>query len=177
MAKAGLTKITYKLCNIYLIIVGASFIIMDVFAWILYFHEENYGRLCVIVRPEESHHFMIDENEACLIDWVYLVNEPLFISILLFCVVLLPVIILRFFLKKKLESKGIGTGKTKLLKSIAITVPVIVLLFMAMILAQEFYIWASHDFSPDYSDIQTCIETGGRWLEIESKCQYKHSEG
>lgn len=35
----------------------------------------------------------------------------------------------------------------------------------------EFYVWRMHDYAPNYSTIQTCIETGGSWDYDDKVCQ------
>jgi hypothetical protein len=65
--------------------------------------EHDLREYCIHVPASEPHHIRVSENNACLIDWMYFVKEPMFLLCLMYVVLILPMNILYFILKKRLK--------------------------------------------------------------------------
>lgn len=45
----------------------------------------------------------------------------------------------------------------------AIVTTSIVLIVLSPFVAYEAFLFVAHDFSPDYSEIDSCLDAGGKW--------------
>lgn len=105
----GEKSIRSTLCRIskwYVICSSICFFIFEILVWTLYISEENLREYCIHVPVETGayYHFRVSEYNACLIDWMYFVREPLFVSALLYAVFICPILILWLFLRCNISS-------------------------------------------------------------------------
>lgn len=76
--------------------------------WWSCFMPENYRELCVTVAISKPHMFVIDGNDACQINWFYLIKEPFLFSILLLLPFLALGKVIKFLLKFSSDKETIG---------------------------------------------------------------------
>jgi len=101
MEKIRLKKTAIKACKYYLVVGNIFFAFLVGFVILIYFQGEHIREYCINVPTSEYHHFKVNENNACLIDWWYFVKEPIFGFVLIYLVLFSPIFILRHFLQKK----------------------------------------------------------------------------
>lgn len=103
MEKIRLKARAYAVCKWYAIIGSVLFVVWDALVWILYVSDENIGEYCIHAAKGERYDFRVNENSACLIDWMYFIREPLFMSALVFTVLFLPAFLAMHILKTNKE--------------------------------------------------------------------------
>lgn len=59
----------------------------------------------------------------------------------------------------------------KIIKIITWGFVICIAVIVVLLAVFEFYVWRMHDYAPNYSTIQTCIETGGSWNYEQEMCQ------
>lgn len=90
MEKDRLKAVSYRVCKCYVIVGSALFVLWDILVWISYVSEENIREYCIPVSDGGRYDFRVNENSACLIDWMYFIREPLLLSILLYALLFFP---------------------------------------------------------------------------------------
>lgn len=100
MASDRLKKYAYHFCRLYTVFMSILFIVFEVFLWALYIFDGNIREYCIYVPATEPYHFRVSEHNACMIDWSYFINEPLFFSALIYTVLVGPVAVAGFILLK-----------------------------------------------------------------------------
>lgn len=100
MTKDRLRKTMVKACKYYIIVVSVLFLVFELLVWPLFVGEENLEEYCIYADPAGYYDFLINEHSACLIDWMYFIREPLALSALVYAVLVGPVALAGFFLKR-----------------------------------------------------------------------------
>ncbi len=95
----------------YLFYISKYYSIIGIVVFIPYFFLVNYwyfeqdlSSYCIHVPTSEYHHIKISENNSCLIDWMFFLKEPILLLAIIYAVLLLPINIIYFFLKKKMKN-------------------------------------------------------------------------
>jgi len=103
MENNRLKKYSRTFCKWYLILSHILFVIWQILLWISYVSDDNLREYCIHVPVESGnkYHFQVSPSNACLIDWMYFVKEPLFISAIIYFILCLPILFLWLFLRKK----------------------------------------------------------------------------
>ena len=109
----GRLKIRIKnICKYYLVVGNIIFFFWIGLIIVIYFQGENIREYCIHVPITEYYHFAVSDNNACLIDWSYIVGEPLIAFLWLYAMLISPAILAALALKiwavfkqKKLSSK------------------------------------------------------------------------
>lgn len=73
-----------SLLSLYLVLIWGIFLFLNLGIWANFLDvDKDY---CIPVSPTEAHDFKLDENDACLIDWWFVVTKPGFLSLILFVI-------------------------------------------------------------------------------------------
>jgi hypothetical protein len=106
MENNRLAKHLYAISRYYLIGVTVLFGLYALLVFYSYAHIDNIKNYCIHVGADGAYHFKVSEENACLIDWMYFIEEPLFLLILIYVVLAGPVWMAFYFLRKRLQRLG-----------------------------------------------------------------------
>ncbi|MCB9988644.1 MAG: hypothetical protein H6868_04820 [Rhodospirillales bacterium] len=96
MAKDRLIKIL----NNYIKIMSVLILIWAVLAAMSPLWFEGGRELCHIVTHSEYHHFLIDEYDACRVNWSYVIREPILTFALIYLILIAPAAVVGFWLRR-----------------------------------------------------------------------------
>jgi hypothetical protein len=85
MEKHRLKHFIIHCCGWYVAVMSLFFFLFQIFVWSDYTSEWYEGEYCISVAAGQPYDFMIDSS-PCRIDWMFFVNEPLFLSALAYLV-------------------------------------------------------------------------------------------
>lgn len=94
--------------KIYLWVFSTMYIFLAVLGAYGFLMKDNYGELCkdeVRLDLEMSYTFKIDDKYGCVVDWIYLAREYVLILLIIFCIFILPAILIKKFLNRKISQK------------------------------------------------------------------------
>ena len=84
MADHRLTDRLLMLSRYYLIGFSVVFAVYAILVLLSYAHMDNIKNYCMPVSADEPHHIRISAHNACLIDWMYFIREPVFMLVFLY---------------------------------------------------------------------------------------------
>ena len=96
-------NVFYNVCSVYVVVMSILFILWQIPFWYLYTGDENLREYCIAVPATQPHDIRVSEHNACLIDWGYFVREPVFISALVYVVLIGPVALVGYFIRRSLK--------------------------------------------------------------------------
>lgn len=106
MENNRLVKRLRNLARYYLVGFTALFFLYALFVLYSYAHIDNIKNYCIHVSADQPHDFIVSKNNACLIDWLYFVREPLLLLAFIYGILAGPVWMVFYFLQKKLRRGG-----------------------------------------------------------------------